>query len=99
VTREEIEQRFKELGFLTIPDEYLPEGVSGATWDPFMLRLIAQLHSEHPWSHTLTTKAWVVAWLLDEWVSLQEMNKQYKAERDHFERQLTKMEETRANTR
>lgn len=51
---------------IEIPDSYLPTGVSGASFDPDLLRAYAQAHCSHPFDHDMKIKAWVIWWLLDQ---------------------------------
>lgn len=49
------------------PPELLPEGASAASFDPDTLEALAKRANRSPYMHEITTKAWVVLWLLDRW--------------------------------
>lgn len=52
--------------FPSIPDELLPDGISGASWDPELTRTIAEAKCRHRFDHTMEMKAWLVLHLLNE---------------------------------
>lgn len=60
--------------FPEVPDRYLPEGVSGSTFDPVVLRAAAEAHCRHPFDHEMKVKAWLVLWLIDEWERMQQLH-------------------------
>ncbi len=50
-----------------IDDSLLPDGVSGACFDPVVLRGAAEARCRHPFDHEMVVKAWVVLHLLNAW--------------------------------
>ncbi len=57
-----------------IPESYLPEGVSGSSFDPDVLRAAAEAHSRHPFDHQMEVKSWVILYLLDAWEKIDSLS-------------------------
>lgn len=56
------------LRLVPIPEQFQPEYVSDASFDPDTLRLAAQTHADHhALSGSFTLKPWVVLYLLAVW--------------------------------
>jgi hypothetical protein len=67
-----------------IPEQFQPEYVSGASFDPDTLRLAARTHADHhALSGSFTLKPWVVLYLLSVWEAAVEAAEWHQKQGQH----------------